>query len=352
MNRIFQKGAKQRHNKSIDAQLTQNDLYCTPHNDEASLLNSKFWKIYNTTSHNHETTNYNKFRMTLWKLVKHIFISAGVCQLVALSSQLSIPMFVMKLLQQIENRTESSSNQDGSYQSIVHETIGYVLGIFILSIVNALCTHRYQFLSYESGIIIRSSVMCAIYEKSLNLNPHGRMGLTSGVITNLSATDTQKLFEVCHDLHQIWSCPLAIIIVVILLLLIIGPSCLVGAAILIGLVPLSKRVAHWIVRIRKERVAVADERVHIVSAMLQDIKITKLMNYEDEFERRVQDARRREMRLVRKEQFVWGLTLVIRVFTPVVASFATFVTYVLVSEDNIMTASMVFTLTMLFNMVR
>jgi hypothetical protein len=157
MNRIFRKGAKQRHNKSIDAQLTQHDLYRTPYNDEASLLNTKFWTIYNT-SHEHEhETNYNKFRITLWKLVKHIFISAGVCQLVALASQLSIPMFVMKLLQQIENRTES--NQGGgssSYESIVHETIGYVLGIFILSIVNALCTHRYQFLSYESGIIIRS----------------------------------------------------------------------------------------------------------------------------------------------------------------------------------------------------
>jgi len=82
------------------------------------------------------------------------------------------------------------------------------------------------------------------------------------------------------------------------------------------------------------------------------IKITKLMNYEDEFERRVQDARRREMALVQKEQFVWGLTLVIRVFTPVLASFATFVTYVLVCEENIMNASTVFTLTMLFNMLK
>ena len=178
------------------------------------------------------------------------------------------------------------------------------------------------------------------------------MGLTSGIVTNLVATDTQKLFEVMHDAHQIWSCPLAIGIVVTLLLWIIGPSCLVGAFILIGLVPLSKRVAHEIVRIRRQRVAVADERIELVTAMLQDIKITKLMNYEDKFEQRVLDARQREVALVRKEQFVWGLTLVIRVFTPVLASFATFVTYVLVSEDNVMTAPIVFTLTMLFNMLK
>lgn len=120
--------------------------------------------------------------------------------------------------------------------------------------------------------------------------------------------------------------------------------------------------------IRKNRVAVADERIEIVSAILQDIKITKLNNYEDQFEKRVQDARSREMALVKKEQSVWGMTLVIRVFTPVLASFFTFTTYVLSSEDNMwvstsisefnvpppllillrMTASVVFTLAMLF----
>eukprot|EP00986_Skeletonema_menzelii_P001791 scaffold489_cov80-Skeletonema_menzelii.AAC.3 len=337
MNRIFKKGALQKHDKSVEAQLTQQDLYRTPKNDEAALLNAKFWTLY-------KETNYN-FRRTLWLLVKPVFVPAGICQLVALAAQLSVPMCVMKLLQEIESKTDPSEN-------IIRGTIGYVLAIFFLSIMNALCTHRYQFLSYESGIIIRSALTCAIYQKSLDLSPRGRMGLTSGNVTNLVATDTQKLFEVMHNGHQLWSCPLAIFVVVVLLLVIIGPSCLVGAAILIGLVPLSKRVGQWIFRIRKKRVAVADERIEIVSAMLQDIKITKLMNYEDEFERRVQDARRREMALVRKEQLVWGLTLVIRVFTPVLASFVTFVTYVSVGEENIMTASVVFTLTMLFNMLK
>ena len=232
----------------------------------------------------------------------------------------------MKLLQAVENNPPD----------IVQETISYVLAIFFLSIINGLCTHRYQLLSYQSGINIKTAVTCAIYEQSLNLSPIGRGGgLTSGNVTNLVATDTQKLFEVMHEAHQIWSCPLAILIVVVLLLAIIGPSCLVGAAILVGLVPLSKKVAHSIVNIRKKRVAVADERIEIVSAMLQDIKITKLNNYEDQFEKRVQDARSREIQLVKKEQSVWGMTLVIRVFTPVLASYFTFLTFVLSSEENV-----------------
>jgi len=338
MSRIFKKGALQKRDKSIEAQLTQDDLFRTPMNDEAALLNTKFWNLY-------EKSN-SDFLLTLWILVKPTFVPAGVCQLVALSAQLSTPMCVMKLLEALEKSY-------GVGNSIVEETIPYVLAIFCLSILNALCTQRYQLLSYQSGIILRTAVTCAIYEQSLNLSPKGRTGgLTSGSVTNLVATDTQKLFEVMHEGHMIWSAPLAIVIVIILLFIIIGPSCFVGAAILIGLMPLSKKVAHIIVRIRKKRVEVADERIEIVAAMLQDIKVTKLCAYEDQFEKRVQDARRREMALVRKEQFVWGLTLVVRVFTPVVASFATFATYVLVNEDNIMTASVVFTLAMLFNMLK
>lgn len=315
MNRVFKKGAAQRTDKSKDAQLTQNDLYRTPKNIEAAHMNREFWSIYKQTGHN--------FRRTLWILVRKTFIPAGVYQLFALTAQISIPMCVMQLLQALEaGRSRDEKN------------IVYVLAIFFLSIINGLCTHRYQFKSYQCGILLRTALTCAIHEKSLNLSPKGRMGLTNGSITNLVATDTQKLFEVMHEAHQIWSCPVAIVVVMTLMLVIIGPSSLVGGAILCALVPLSKTVTYHIVRVRKKRVAVADERIQIVSAMLQDIKITKLNCYEDRFEARVLEARKREMAYIRKEQALWGCTLIIVVSTPVIASFATYATFVLVSDEN------------------
>jgi len=341
MNRIFRKGALQKKDKSAEAQLTQQDLYRTPRDTEAAALGTKFWDLYEQTGGN--------FLKTLWYISAPTFLPAGLCQLVALASQLSVPICVMQLLSAVESSSSSSTSGGGN---ILAQTIPYVLLIFFLSIMNAFCTQRYQFLSYQSGIIIRTAVTSAIYEKSLKLSPRGRQGLTSGNVTNLVATDTQKLFEVMHDGHMAWSAPLAIMIVIILLLVIIGPTCLVGAFILVGLVPLSKKVAYAVVKIRRRRVAVADERIEIITAMLQGIKVTKLNNYEDKFEARVAETRQREMKLVRREQAVWGLTLVIRVFTPVLASAATFATYVLVSESHILTASVTFTILMLFNMLK
>lgn len=221
MNRIFKKGAAQRNDKSKSAQLTQHDLFRTPKNIEADRMNREFWSVYEQTGRN--------FRRTLWILVRKIFLPSGVFQLFALTAQISIPMCVMKLLEALE------AGRGGDSKNLV-----YVIAIFLLSIINGVCTHRYQFLSYQSGILLRTALTCAIYEKSLKLSPKGRMGLTNGSITNLVATDTQKLFEVMHEAHQIWSCPIAIVVVVTLMLILIGPSCLVGAAILVALVPLSK----------------------------------------------------------------------------------------------------------------
>jgi hypothetical protein len=56
--------------------------------------------------------------------------------------------------------------------------------------------------------------------------------------------------------------------------------------------------------------------------------------------------------MLRRELFVWAVTLFMTVVSPVLASASTFVTYVLVSEDNILTASRTFTVLLLFSALR
>ena len=153
MNRIFNKGARQKKDASVE--LTQEDLYRTPASIEARKLGDEFWAIYNETD--------GRFLLTLWKMIAPVFVPAGVCQLVALLSQLTVPIMVMQLLRAVESSFAGSS--------ILNESLPCVLAIFFLSVANAFCTHRQQFLSYQSGIIIRTAVTSAIYEKSLKLSP-------------------------------------------------------------------------------------------------------------------------------------------------------------------------------------
>lgn len=104
--------------------------------------------------------------------------------------------------------------------------------------------------------------------------------------------------------------------------------------------------------IRQKRIKVSDERIEMISAMLQGMKVTKLNNYESRYENCVGAIRDREMKLLKKELAVWALTLVLTVNIPVIASAATFASYVLVSEENFLTPATTFTVLLLFSALR
>jgi ABC-type multidrug transport system fused ATPase/permease subunit len=82
------------------------------------------------------------------------------------------------------------------------------------------------------------------------------------------------------------------------------------------------------------------------------IKVTKLNNYEENYKSRVKQARKSEIQKLRKELFVWAFSLVLTVISPTLASAATFVVYVLVDNNHILTASETFTVLLLFNALR
>ena len=103
--------------------------------------------------------------------------------------------------------------------------------------------------------------------------------LSTSITTTVQYTHTHKLhqlFEVAQEGHLAWSCPLSMIVVSIFLVLIMGPSTLVGVFVLFVLVPIVKRVATTMLRIRHERAKLSDERVEVVTAMLQGVSLVML----------------------------------------------------------------------------
>lgn len=185
-----------------------------------------------------------------------------------------------------------------------------------------------------------------------------------------------------QEAHLIWSLPLSITLVTICLCLIMGPVTLVGIGVLVAFVPVVERITSTMLKIRHQRVSWTDKRIGIINAMLQgvrlclpnsafdrmteyspptclpfrllhsQIKVTKLNNYEANYEKRITEAREREVHFLRKELAVWACTLFIMVLSPVLATAATFSVYVLVSEENILTAAMSFSVLLLFSALR
>jgi ABC-type multidrug transport system fused ATPase/permease subunit len=164
--------------------------------------------------------------------------------------------------------------------------------------------------------------------------------------------DTQKLFEVTQDGHLIWSLPLSIILVTLCLVLVMGPTTLAGIAVLILFVPAVRWITQQMILIRQKRIKSTDERIQIASSMLRGIKVTKLNSYEENYKQRILAARNQELKYLRQELRIWGLSLVLIVVSPIMASAVTFAFFVLIDEDNILTASASFTVLLLFSALR
>lgn len=283
------------------------------------------------------------FMKVLWGLARPTYITAAVYQLIAVLSQCAIPILVRAVLIQIENNPG---------ESFIREGMPYAIGLFVVAILEGVSMERQKYLAFQSGIVLRAAIVNAVYDHILRLTPRGRSGLANGEITNLVAIDSQKLFELTQEGHQVWSCPLAMIIVTVLLLLELGPTVLVGMGSMFLYLPIIQYVVQKMMHIRKKRIELTDRRIQATTAMLQGIKFTKLNHYEEKFQARVMEARAAEMRLLRKELAVLAITFFLTVTSPVLASALTFITYVLIGDGNVLTASTTFTTLFLFAALR
>lgn len=337
MGPLLSKGARQSKTDHV-SHLSPEDLYPIPESMRSTELSKRFWSLYER-----HRGSKRQLVLTLWQMVSSIFVPAGFCQLVTVFMQIAMPLLVRQLLTVL-------SNNPG--QNVVRQGMPYAVGIFLTVFVNGLATHRHRHLAMKSGVLMRAAVVEILYEQVLRLTPKGRTGLTSGQVANLVAVDTQKLFEVTQEGHLIWSLPLSISLVTVCLVLIMGPCTLVGIAVLIAFVPVVERITSRMLKIRHARVSWTDKRVAILNGMLQGIKVTKLNNYEANYEKRVSEARAKEVFYLRRELAVWASTLFIMVLSPVLATASTFAVYVLVSEDNILTAATSFSVLLLFAALR
>lgn len=347
-------------NSAAPKEISKEDIFQAPANMQADILQERFRVLFEK-KHKEMLEKQSKKRKTnndakiakkarrwallhvLWNISKPTYLYAAFYQLVTVLVQSLNPLAVQYLLKLLEKYPN---------ENVFTKGIGFAMALFVCSVVESIAQERQKFLSFQTGILIRAATVSSIYHHMLNLTSKGKQHLLTGETTNLVAIDCQKLFEVCQEGHLIWSCPLSMLIVMILLLITLGPSTLVGMMSMFLLVPVVKKVVGRMMVIRRKRAIHTDKRVDTTTSMLQAIKFCKLNHYEEKFLKRVHDARKEEMVWVRKELAYIGLTMAMTVLTPVIACALTFITFVLVNEENTLSASDTFTTLLLFSVLR
>ena len=226
----------------------------------------------------------------------------------------------------------------------------YAILLAAASILQNFCTAHAEFALQKVGISVRNSLMCALYRKVLRLSPKGLQAESTGRIVTLMSNDVNKLQELFAMIHNLWAAPIFIVASFVLLYDVLEWSAFIGFACIIVAAPFTFIVAMTLFKIRRGLTKCADERINVLSEVINGMRVIKYYAWENTFAQRVRAIRNREVGLVWKSQKVGALFGVALFSTPVFIAVCSLGTYSL--AGNAIVTSKAYTALALFNMLR
>nr|QWN59129.1 ATP-binding cassette C transporter [Rehmannia glutinosa] len=230
--------------------------------------------------------------------------------------------------------------------------IGYIyaFSIFVGVVFGVLCEAQYFQNVMRVGFRLRSTLVAAVFRKSLRLTHESRKSFASGKITNLMTTDAEALQQICQSLHTLWSAPFRIIIALILLYQQLGVASLLGALLLVLLFPIQTFIISKMQKLTKEGLQRTDKRIGLMNEILAAMDTVKCYAWENSFQTKVQSVRNEELSWYRKAQLLGALNSFILNSIPVVVIVTSFGIFTLLGGH--LTPARAFTSLSLFAVLR
>ncbi|KAK1381980.1 ABC-type xenobiotic transporter [Heracleum sosnowskyi] len=180
--------------------------------------------------------------------------------------------------------------------------IGYVYAflIFVGVSLGVLCEAQYFQNVMRVGFRLRSTLVAAVFRKSLRLTGEGREKFPPGRITNMMTTDANALQKICQQLHGLWSSPFRIIMALVLLYQQLGVASLIGSLVLLLMIPLQTFIVSKARKLSREGLECTDKRVGLMNEIIAAMETVKCYAWEESFQTKVQSIRNEELLWFRK----------------------------------------------------
>ncbi|XP_043365328.1 multidrug resistance-associated protein 1-like isoform X2 [Dermochelys coriacea] len=113
-----------------------------------------------------------------------------------------------------------------------------------------------------------------------------------------------------------------------------------------------KTAAVGLIYKKKSQMKNTDQRVKLLNEILHGIKILKLYAWEPSYQKKVVEIREHEIDVLKSSGYLTTFSMLTLTCIPFMVSLATFGVYFLLDEENVLTATKVFTSISLFNILR
>ncbi|KAJ8983675.1 hypothetical protein NQ317_003463 [Molorchus minor] len=274
-----------------------------------------------------------------------------------LYNRLSQPLLITQFLKYYESGQSEVTEEEA-------KMYGALIVVDTLFIV--LCSHHYILRAMHLGMKIRVAICSLIYRKALKLNKSALAETTIGQMVNLLSNDVGRFNQAVSHIHYLWLAPIELIIVSYLLYVYVGPIGLVGAVFLLLFTPLQtcnpamptqvplkpcfsvyrKKTSQY-----RLRTAIrTDERVRLMSEIINGIQVIKMYTWEKPFAELVNMVRRKEMQQIGATSVIRAIVMSFTIILNRIAIYLCILTYILTGHT--LTATFAYTVSSFYNNLR
>lgn len=210
---------------------------------------------------------------------------------------------------------EGSSPNEGYY---------LVLTLLLAKMIEVFSSHHFNFQTQKAGLLIRSTLITALYRKGLKLSCSSRQAHGVGKIVNYMAVDAQQLGDLINQLHNLWLMPLQILGAFALLYVYMGLStlgALLGVCLLLVYVMFrGKGINTFQFQIMRNR----DSRMKAMNEMINNMRVIKFQAWETFFEERIQSFRTVEFKWLTKFAYAFAENMGVLFSLPLILAILVF----------------------------
>ena len=352
--------------------LTSDDLWVSRQHDSCQYLMNLFYKFAKTNKskqHNVESSSkqqssikngqidncivddrndeqkaHRSLKCNLWTILSKMFwkylLFPAIGRLLTDLLQLANPIILKSLIEY------TTSNDTRLWHGIL-----YSMGFFLINMMQSWSSvyqqHRFSILSLR----IRSTLIGAIYRKSLVLATDSRKNYSTGDIVNLMAIDSQRFIDLVRFANFLWTSPIMIIIGFYLLYQEMGWSASGGFILMFLLIPLQGYITRKIKATQMKQMREKDQRLRAINELLNGIKVLKLYAWEKAFVQNLNQIRSIELKRIRMAGLITTMFVMVAITSPFMITFLVFAVYTK-WYGMILTSKKAFVTIALFNLLR
>ncbi|KAJ8716037.1 hypothetical protein PYW08_013322 [Mythimna loreyi] len=218
-------------------------------------------------------------------------------------------------------------------------------------ITSAFLYNHTQLSQGRVGMRIRIASCSLMYRKILKLKLASLSKTEPGQVINLMSNDVNRFDTVTLFLHHIWISPIVVPIVCYLVWQHVGIATL-AAMLVVGVQTIFVQVylSNLQGKLRGKIANRTDERVKVMSELVEGVQVIKMYAWEKPFEKLVHRLRKLEVGYILRSSFVKGFSTALGVFTERFILFSAIATYVLIGGD--IRAQTAFSLVQYFNVMQ